>query len=213
MPSATFGQKPVSLGSIQSCLAERRLDFEFREATIFEGLDDGNTEFDSTRAHAYGGADHTNGGLDFFVIRTDVELKFSRENDKGKELREPANPLAGKGGRVKPGKCLTNSHHDIPVCTLKAADGGKPLRNDRSFWRNYVMGAFQFSPCGNLVLYRRVVFKQKRIHLGSNPGVSDHGTCHSLKNDANHGEHLGLDKADIMMNGSATGTRPATSAA
>ena len=56
--------------SVQSCL--RRLDFQ--EETILESLDDGNAAFDPTRAHAYGGVDHSSGGVDFFVIRTDVEL-------------------------------------------------------------------------------------------------------------------------------------------
>ena len=56
----------------------------------------------------------------------------------------------------------------------------------------------------SLVWYRNVRFQQRRVWLAMNSGVSDHGTCHSLKNDANAGEHVGLDKTDIMMNGAAT---------
>ena len=171
--------------SVQSCL--RRLDF--REETILESLDDGNAEFDHTRAHAYGGVDHANGGVDFFVIRTDVELLFGKENDEGKERREPAKPLAGKGGRVKPGRCLNNAHHDMPLCTIQEADGSKPARTRASFTKTYKMDALQVAQCGRMVLYRKVPFKQKRLWLSVDSPVSQHGTCHSLKNDANDGEH------------------------
>ena len=43
-----------------------------------------------------------------------------------------------------------------------------------------------------------MTFQQTRLYLGSNLGVSDHGTCRGLKNDANDEEYAGIDKADVM---------------
>ena len=94
-------------------------------------------------AHAYCGVDQSNGGEPFFVNHTDVELQFNRDHGEEKRRREPAKSLAGKGGKVKPGKALNNAHHDLPVCTLWEVDGSKPVRNDESFRKVYVMDAVQ----------------------------------------------------------------------
>ena len=150
------------------------------------------------RAHAYGGVDQSNGGEPFFVIRTDVELQFNRDCGEERKRREPAKPLAGKGGKVKPGKTLNNEHHDMPLCTLRESDGSKPARSKESFKKVYVMDAVQEND-DSLVWYRNVSFRQRRVWLAMNSGVSNHGTCHSLKNDANAGKHVGLDKADIII--------------
>ena len=52
---------------------------------------------------AYCGADQSNGVVPFFVIRTDVELQFNWDRGEERRRRKPAMPLAGKGGKVKPG--------------------------------------------------------------------------------------------------------------
>ena len=79
----------------------------------------------------------------------------------------------------------------MPLCTLREADSSKPARNEESFRKVYVMDAVQ-GKYGSLGCYRKVSFWQRRLWLASNSGVSDHGTCHSLNNDTNDGEHVGL---------------------
>ena len=124
----------------------RRLDF--RGETIL--TTDDNEGFGPMRAHAYGGADQSSGGEPLFVIRTDVELRFNRDCGEERRRREPAKPLAVKGGKVKPGKTLNNKHHGMLLCTLRESDGSKPARNKESFRRVIVMDSVQekdYSPC------------------------------------------------------------------
>ena len=60
-----------------------------------------NGGFGPMRAHAYGGVGTSNGGERFFVICADLELQFSRGRGEERRRREPAKPLAGKGGHGK----------------------------------------------------------------------------------------------------------------
>ena len=187
--------QPISVKSLSSHLKSPLGCAGFQGETTL--ATDGNADFDPMRARAYCGVDQSNCGVPFFVNRTDVELQFNRENGEETRRREPAEPLAGKRGNVKPGKALSNTHHDMPLCTLQEVDGSKPERNEAPFRKMYVMDAVQEKD-DSLVLYCNASFQQNRAWP---TGIS---TCHSLKNAPNDREHRGLDKADTFMNGAAT---------
>ena len=129
--------QPIGVKSLSQDFKSLLSRLDFRVETIL--TTDDNEGFDPMRAHAYCGVDQSNGGEPFFVIRTDMELQFNRDRGEERGRREPAKPPAGKGGMVTPGNALNNEHHDMPLRTLREADGSKPARNKGSSRKVYVI--------------------------------------------------------------------------